>query len=512
MIKPTHLIRSSLLVTFFLALDKVTGFGRLLLMTRYFGTGSDADAFAAAAQLPELLQAMLLGGALGAALIPVYSAYLAKSAFDDAESLARTVLTITVLIALVVCAVTAYFSPWLVAHFLVPDFAVQQQQQTAQLMRIFLLAMGLLSIASVTSALLNARQHFLTPALGAVLINLGQIAGIYFLAPNFGIQGAAWGSVIGVTLLVAVQIPPYLQLNIGVLPQLAIRLDGLRELIHLAWPRIVTLGVYQAADLVFIRLASGLSDGVISAYFYALLIMVAMPKSLFVYGITTVLFPTLSDLYNRNQTEQFKKILSYGLQAVLALIIPSIIGLIVLGPSAIALVFQRGEFSSESTTLVYTLALFMSVQLLGEAVIDLLHLPFFSHHNTRTPMFANIGWMILTIGLCFALVGPFGIYGLTSAVVLATIALMFCMIWLNQRLFGKLDEAYLLKGLARILLACGAMTVVMFGVREFMESDSAMALAMTIVLGGGAYLLVYSLYGRDEVRSVVNFTLGREAV
>lgn len=509
MLKPTHLIRSSLLVTFFLALDKVTGFVRLLFMTRYFGTGSDADAFAAAAQLPELLQAMLLGGALSAALIPVYSAYLAKSEFKDAESLARTVLTLTVLISLIVCTITAYLAPWLVERVLVPDFPIAQQQQTAQIMRIFLLAMGLLSIASVTSALLNARQHFLTPALGAVLINLGQIAGLYFLTPTLGIYGAAWGSVIGILLLVAVQLPPYLKLQIGVLPQFALRLSGLHELIHLVWPRIVTMSVYQAADLVFIRLASGLAEGVISAYFYALLVMVAMPKSLFVYGITTVLFPTLSDLYNRGETEQFKKILSYGMQAVLALVIPAVTGLILLGPSAIAFLFQRGAFDQESTNLVYALVLIMSIQLISEAVIDLLHMPFFAHHNTRTPMFANIGWMILNISLCFTLVGPFGIYGLTSAVVLATVALMLCMIWLNKRLMGKLDTTYLVNGLARILLASGAMAVTMIGLRPFAAAGSAVALASTIALGGGVYLLVYLIFGFREVRSVARFVLGK---
>lgn len=510
MIKASHLVRSSLLITFFLGVDKIAGFVKLILITRYFGTGADADAYAAAAQLPELLQAMLLGGALAAALVPVYSAYIANSNHENAESLARTILTLTMIISTIVCSITAYLSPWLVEHILVPDFPAAQQQQTAQLMRIFMLAMGLLSIASVTSALLNARHHYFTPALGALLTDVGQIAGLYFLAPTHGIYGLAWGNVLGIILLIVIQVPPYLRLGIGILPQLALRLSGLREMLYLLWPRIVTMGVYQASDLVFIRLASRLPEGVISAYFYALLVMVAMPKSLFLSGISTVLFPTLSDLFNHNRTEQFKKMLSYGIQATLALLIPSIIGLVALGPSAFAFLFQRGEFDSQSTALVYSLALVLSLRLISEAIVELLFLPFFAHHNTKVPMLSSMGWMVISIALYYLLVGPYGIHGLALATAIAAVALLIAMLWLNRRILGKLDEAYLLNGLARILLASGLMAAVIISLRNVLDSQSALPLAITIALGSITYILVYLLFGFHEVRSVVQFVLGRD--
>ncbi|HMN31638.1 MAG TPA: hypothetical protein PKE45_26050, partial [Caldilineaceae bacterium] len=59
-----HLLRSSLLVIFLFGLNKLTGFGKLLLMTAQFGAGPEADAFTAANQLPELFESLLAGGAL----------------------------------------------------------------------------------------------------------------------------------------------------------------------------------------------------------------------------------------------------------------------------------------------------------------------------------------------------------------------------------------------------------------------------------------------------------------
>ena len=51
-----------------------------------------------------------------------------------------------------------------------------------------------------------------------------------------------------------------------------------QEMARLIWPRMVTLGVVQAVDLVFLRLASPLPAGSIAAFFYAMLAMVAMPN------------------------------------------------------------------------------------------------------------------------------------------------------------------------------------------------------------------------------------------
>ncbi len=122
------------------------------------------------------------------------------------------------------------------------------------------------------------------PALGTVAIDSGQILGLYFLAPIWGIHGVAWGSVIGALLLVLVQLPAFFHFRIGYRPQLGIYSAGLRAMGHLVWPRIITLGAGQAVDLILIRLASQLPAGTISAYFYALLIMVYMPKSLIRHG------------------------------------------------------------------------------------------------------------------------------------------------------------------------------------------------------------------------------------
>lgn len=494
-----HLVRSSLLVIFLVSLNKVTGFIKLLLMTSLYGTGVEADALASANQLPELLQVMLLGGALGAALVPVYSTFITRQKYEDAQKLARTVLTLTVMIAAVASGLTAFLSPWLVRTMLVPGFPPEQQELTAELMQIFLLAMCLLSVGSVTSALLHARQHFLTPALGGVIIDSSQIFGLYFLTPVWGIHGVAWGSVIGVILLVLAQLPPYIRKGIGILPHLALRVEGLRELLLLMWPRLVTLSVFQAADLVFIRLASRLSDGSISAYFFASLVIVAMPKSLIVQALTTVCFPTLADQYNKGDLERLKRVVSASIRASLALLLPGALGLIALGPPMIALFFERGEFDSQSTTLVYGLVAIMALRLIGESVAELLTIPFYAYHNTKVPMWAAMAWMVSSIALYYVLIEPFGIYGLALGSTISALAFMSIMYLFYRRVIGPLMELEIAHELARVLLASGIMCAVVVATQSWQASGTLSSLVLSILLGGGTYLAIYGWLARHQL-------------
>lgn len=492
---PTHqLLRTSIIVMVILGLNKLTGFVKLLLMTNSFGTGPEADAFTAANQLPELFDTMLAGGALAAALIPVYTAYLGRQAHSEARALANTVVTLTLLVMGGIGALAAWFALPITQWLLVPDFSPVQQQLTAALMRIILLSMTLFSIGSIFASLLQARQHFIAPAFAGFLVDLGQIIGLYSLAPQWGIYGVAWGSVIGAALAWLIQIPPFLRRGIATRLQLAWRLPGLHELARLMGPRIITLGVVQFVDLIFLRLASPLPTGSIAAYYYALLIMVAMPKSLFGLAITTVFFPTLSNHYNAGDRAGLRRLVQNALLTALLLVIPGAIGLLALGPPAVAFLLERGAFDAAATQLVYTLLIIFAVRLIAETAHDILVLPFFASHNTRIPMWVSLGSMGLNIGLSYALVGAWQIQGLAIAATAAAAVAAMALYLLARAPADREQEKALWWGLGQIGVACLGMSVTVVALRTLVLPP-VVYLAMAISAGGIVYLALLLLLG-----------------
>lgn len=504
-----HLLRSSLLVILIFGVNKLTGFVKLLLMTATFGAGAEADAFTAANQLPELLDSMLAGGALAAALIPVYSAYLVGGENQKARTLANTVLTLTMLGLGGVSALAALCAGPITRIFLAPDFAPAQQALTAELMRTLLLAMTLFGVSTVFTSLLNANQHFLMPALGTIAVDAAQVGGLYFLAPHWGIHGLAWGSVIGACLYWLLQMPVFLRRQIANRPQLALRLEGLLEVGRLMGPRVVTLGVVQAVDLVFIRLASQLPPGSISAHGYAVLIMVSMPRTLFATAISTVIFPTLAEQYNRGQSLQLSRTVQRALQAVWAVIVPGAVGLLALGPPAVAFLLERGAFDEQATLLVYSLLTIFALRLVAETTQEILVLPFFARHNTRLPMWVNLGWMVLNVGLSYVLVRRWGIHGLAWAATIAVVVSVLTFYWLNQLGTVGFHNGSLVRSLGRILLACLPMIVLILAVRR-LDWEPLPYLVTAMGLGGLVYLTTYALLGGRELQTVFGLVWSRQ--
>src|SRR5512133_492468 len=74
----TRLTRITILLAVFFAADKVVAFGRTIILARQFGLSKELDAFNVANNVPDLLFALISGGALAMAFIPVLAEVLAN--------------------------------------------------------------------------------------------------------------------------------------------------------------------------------------------------------------------------------------------------------------------------------------------------------------------------------------------------------------------------------------------------------------------------------------------------
>lgn len=477
--------------------SRLTGFVKLLLMTRTFGIGDDADAYAAANQLPELLFAMLAGGAVAAAFIPVYTGLLARRGAMSAARFANTIVALTVAALGGLGLLVIVSAPWLTAHLLTPGFSPTQQALTARLVQVLMLATFFFAVGSIYASILQAHDHFFAPALGGILIDLGQIVGIALLASQLGIASAAWGLAGGALLILAVQAPFLWRLGLDNRPALALRTEGMAEMAHLFWPRLVTMGAGQAVDLVVVRLASELAPGSMSAYFYAVLIMAYMPRGLFAQAIATVIFPTMARQYNAADLVGLQATTTAGLRATLSLVIPAAVGIIALGLPGMRFLFPGEELDGAALSMVFSLTAILGVRLISDASVDILSLAFYARHNTRLPMVASVAWMATVFGLSYALVRPLGIYGLAWASALAALGLAVALLIVVWRSKHGIDGRALAITVGRALLAAATMAV---AVRLLSCIDlPEMVFVMVGMVGGAAvYVSVYAALGGRE--------------
>ncbi len=487
-----HLLRSSVLVILFLGLGKVTGLIRLQLVARVFGTTTDYDAFTAANQLPELFFVLIAGGSLAAAFIPVYSNYLTTETRQKAMALGNTILTIVILLLGLVSATGAIIAPWLTRVVLVPDFPPELQQLTADIMRVILIQTIIFGISGVLSSMLNAHQHFALPALAPLALDIGYVVGLYLFVPQLGIVGLAWGTVVGGVLHIAIQLPALIQYRIGYRPSLNWRLGGVAEIVRLMGPRIVTLGTVQAADLFIIRLASALPEGSTSAYFYGYALM-QLPETLFGTAIALVIFPTLAELFNVGEVAKMRETAVTALGIIWTLTIPAAALMVLLGEPAIAFLLEGDVFDANSTRLVYTVLLAFSVRLVTEATLEIVARLFYAQHNTRTPMFAYLGWLVVNVAIAYALVDSLGVVGLALASTVAFTLLSAVLFYLN-----KLEVKPLAIVAGRALVGTAVLSLVILGLRQIITS-SILFLLVGGVVGVITYIILNLLLGGKEI-------------
>ncbi len=481
-----HLVRSSLIVIFFYAISKVTGFGRLILVTQFFGTSGAADALAAAVQLPEMLMLMISGGALGAALIPIYSQFVVLEQEVARRRLAGTIVTAVTLVLVVCCGLVAIFSPWLVTHLIVPSFSAESQQLTAQLMRYMMVALAIVGVSVAISSLLNAHQHFALPALATVVIDLGYIAGLYWLTPTLSVLGVAYGAILGACLHLLVQLPAVMRHRLHIRAQLHWRDASVWRVGRLMLPRVVTMGLVQSADLFILNIASSLPEGSVSIYYYALLLAI-LPSSLVAWAIGNVILPTMAEQFNANDADGLRQTALRALHSLFVLLIPAVIGLIALGEPAVAFLFERGEFGEAATRLLYSLIVILGIRTISEGGLTVFERIFFAQHDTRTVMIGYLLWFIVYIGGARLFAPSLGVRGLAVASSLSMLLLTGFLWWRCRLFLGRLNFGRML---APILSASLMMVFVIRAVQQ-MQLTSLIYVLVAIALGGFTYLLVF---------------------
>jgi putative peptidoglycan lipid II flippase len=501
----TNVTRAALLVMSLLAVSKVVGVIDDLVKARVFGTSADLDAFIAAGSLPELLNTVISGGALAAPFIPVLAGYLSRDDPQGAWRLSSSVLNLAFLSTAALAAAAAFLAPWLVRHLIAPGFAPDQQALTAGLMRLTLLATLIFAVSGVVMSILHAHQHFLLPALAPILYNLGIIAGAVFLARPLGVWGLGLGAVGGAAMHLLVQAPGLVRYRARWRPTLGLRDPGLRRVLRLMGPRVLTLGVVQLNVLVAVRLASDLSAGSVSALNYGWRLM-QMPETIIGTAIATAVFPTLSEMAARGRVAELRELLSAALRVVLVVGLPATLGLALLGRPLIELLFRGGEFGGASTGAVLAALSGYAVGLVGHAALEVTARAFFARQDTRTPLLVAVLGMIVTVALSLALRGPLNHTGLALANSLGVTAEVGLLLWLARRPLGGVDGPRLRHTFVRAALSTAGMGLALAALVARWPFSTQGLLRQAVFLGTGAalgaavYLLAAWMVGLNEMR------------
>ncbi len=458
-----RIARSTGVIALTTALSRVLGVIRDQLFANYFGTSIAAEAFVVAFRLPNMLRDLVGEGAVTSAIVPVLSRYRAKNKGEEFWPASQALLG-RVLVALGVIGLLGVFLAEPFVRLTAPGFAADPEKLrlTIRLTRILFPFITLVGLWAYFMGVLNSLQRFAVPSLGSAILNMAMIASLIWFVRGGSTEGVviqAWSVLVGGLLQLAVQIPPAMRL--GFRWRLRWRHPGVTEALRLLGPRVLGSAVYQVNVLIDTALASmtaivGL--GAVSALYYASR-LVQLPMALFGTASAQASLPALSDQAAREDWGAFRNTLLGVIRMVGFVILPSAVGLIVLGGPIVSVLFERGAFDRHSTLMTTQALACYALGLWAYSASKVVTGAFYALHDTRTPVRLAAEAVAINFVLSLLLMGPLKLAGLA-------LAASFSNILNAHRLLRRL-EARLAQPLIRPLYAplgrIGAAALVMGG-------------------------------------------------
>ena len=384
------------MISLMFLLSRILGFVRENLSGRLFNR-FETDSFFAAFIIPDTMYYLLVGGALSAAFIPIFTEYLTKGEEEEGWRVASTFINLTVILLTGFTILGMVFAGS-VAPLEAPGFPPDKMRLLVQLTWIMFPAVCFTAMAGLISGALNSYQHFFAPALGPVFYNIAIVIGAFWLGPQWGIKGMAAGVVIGAMGNFLIQVLFLHKFGAGFyrFGYIDLKNPGFRRMLVLMVPALLGLSATQVNIWVTNVMASGLPEGSITALRFANR-LIQLPIGIFAAGVAMAFFPLLSGLVTNKQIGAFKDTLALALRSIYFMMIPAAVGLIVLRYPIIKLLFEGQKFTSHDTQTTAFALLFYSMALFAHAAILMLPRAFYALQDTVTPVVISISSVVLSI-------------------------------------------------------------------------------------------------------------------
>ena len=505
-------------------LSRILGFIRENLSGRLF-TRFQTDSFFAAFIIPDAMYYLLVGGALSAAFIPIFTEYLTRGEEEEGWKVASTFINITVLLLAGFTVLGVIFTRW-ITPLEAPNFPPDKMVLLVQLTRIMFPAVCFTALAGMVGGALNSYRRFFAPALGPIFYNIAIIIGAFFLGPRLGIQGMAIGVVAGSSVNFIIQAIFLWQTGAKKYYRFGyidLKNRGFRRMLILMVPALIGLSADQANIWATTAMASSLPEGSITALRFANR-LVQLPIGIFAAGISMAFFPLLSSLVAEKKIEQYKDTLSLALRSIVFLMVPAGIGLIVLRLPIVKLLFEGQKFTAHDTNLTAYALLFYSLTIFAHASILMLPRAFYSLQDTRTPVLVSIIAVSSSILMNFLFLKftHLGVGGFALSFSIMGLINMLLLTEVLRRKVGGIRGRRIFTSFIKSLIASLAMALVIMGLKPLVglfcarfgvtgHLESALVIVAGMVIGGAVFLAVAWALKMEELGMSLNM-LRRKAI
>ena len=505
-----RIARSTALFSLATTASRIAGLVREMVAAGYYGVNGPMSAFTIAYLVPNLVRSLFADAALQAAFVPIFTEHLEQKNYREAFRLASTLLLLATLVLSVITALFVLAAPLIMPLF-APGFGDELQDLTVVLSQFLFPILILFGMSGVVVSILNSYDRFGAFAISPLFWNLAIIAVVIALTPLFEgddrIYAYAIGILVGTVVQLLIQAYDLRNTPFKFSWSFEWRNPKIRKVLQLMLPVTISLGLINFNLLINSLFGSLVSEQGPAAIDKAFRIY-QLPQGIFSVAIATVLFPTLARFAARADHDRLRATMANGMRQIIFILVPAAAALLVLSEPMIRLVYERGEFTAEQTTLVATALFWFAFSLPTNGLFLLLTRTFFSIQRPWVPTAIAVANLAVT---ALAALGLYhlGVGGIVASTAIATGASVVAQCVILRRLLGGLELTRLAKATAQIVVASVALAAVSYGIWSVLDDalgrglgGQVVSLGAALGAGGLVYLGIARLLRIPELEQI----------
>jgi len=165
-----------------------------------------------------------------------------------------------------------------------------------------------------------------------------------------------------------------------------------------------------------------------------------------------------------------RQTISNGLRLMFMLNVPATLGLVTLASPIVALIFERGSFTSADTAATAAALMCYAPGLLGYSTVKIAVPSFFALRDSRTPALISVGSVVLNVALNLLLIRLMGYRGLALGTAVAALVNAAALLYLLQRRLGGLEGPRIAMAFVKISVASALMAWAAFGTEQWLAT------------------------------------------
>ena len=467
-------------------LTRVLSLLSIQLYLSFFGSKDpQLTIFLYALTIPDLLFTSI-GTAIMTVCVPIYSSAIAQNEHERAKRFIDSLITIVSMLNALLILLGVLIAP-------VITFLKNDSDYLTFSLRVLMPVMFFYGLNYIFQAVLQSQGHFRLPALVSLPSSLVVIAYIFVLGNTYRVTGLLFASLIGLSLQALILVPAVIRLGYRYRFRLELSPD-MKLALKLSVPTFITVAAYQVNMLFSNTLASSFETFSLLRLVQMLVVQTVLT---FVLALTSVYYPKLSRLWERDNLAEYRNNLTEAVLTVLFFLIPAVFGVIVLRENIFDLLSRWGEINDND---IYVLASLLGIYALSVPMMALKEIfdrGFFAQKNTKTSSVVGFVIMAVNILACLVFVNYYGILGMPIAYVISVTVGASILIILMRARIGRFNIS---ASLWKCIFSAVLMSVCVYLIRIFLDAAWPQAdlifrvLRLVVPAGAGAALYMGICY------------------